>query len=181
MTATDSSSATRREAIFRLLALPAALLSPGAGAAPAAGLGLELLVFRQPGAAAGAGTAGIPTPGTPGPVLGPLLPGLRRGGYTLLAATARTLAVGAGATGALPFEELAPAPGLRGQLAVTRGQLLTVHLVAADAACATGGAIDERRRVKFGDRHYFDSPCIGAILAITPLEAGPAAGSPPGA
>ena len=183
MTSRDPPLESRREAILGLLAVPAVLAARpvGAAAGPAAGLNVELLVFRQPGIATGA--AGIGTPSAPGPmlgpmlgpVLGPLLPGLRRAGFTLLAAGARTMPVAANATGALPFHELAAAAGVTGQLAVTRSQLLTVHVVAGDAGCAAGAAIDERRRVKFGDRHYFDSPCIGVILALTPLESAPPA------
>ena len=180
MTMRDPRLAARREFILGLLAVPAAVapLCAGAAAGPAVGLNVELLVFRQPGLAG----AGISTPAALGPVLGPLLPGLRRAGFTLLAATARPLPVAANATAALPFHDLAPAAGLGGQLAVTRGQLLTVHVVAEDAGCAPGTAIDERRRVKFGDRHYFDSPCLGAILALSPAEpALPAGSAAPGA
>ena len=82
MTSRDPPLESRREAILRLLAVPAVLAARpvGAAAGPAAGLNVELLVFRQPGIATGA--AGIGTPSAPGPmlgpVLGPLLPGLRR-------------------------------------------------------------------------------------------------------
>lgn len=192
---------TRRNALALLLGLPAGLahaagqppshpqaLAPGTapgptpgsapGSAPAlaaapAALLVELLVFRQP--QRGAIAAAAPSTGLAlGPVLGPLLPALHRNGYALLAAGARTLSVAANGTVALPFRELSPATGLAGQFALSRGQLLSVRLAAEFADCTSGGAIDERRRVRFGERHYFDSACLGALVAVsTATDAAP--------
>ncbi len=143
--------------------------SASALAATPAALLVELLVFRQP--QRGAIAVAAPSPGLAlGPVLGPLLPALHRNGYALLAAGTRTLSVAANGTVALPFRELSPVTGLAGQFALSRGQQLSVRLAAEFADCPAGAAIDERRRVRFGERHYFDSACLGALVAVSPAS-----------
>lgn len=162
-------SAGRRRLLIALAALPAAR-SFGAGV-DAGHLGFEVVFFRQPGkpgplpsaAASGAG-----------PLLAPLVPGLRRGGYGLLGAINAVLPVGSGATGTARLADLVPGSGLEGYLSIARGQLLVVHLSARYEGGAAGTEIDERRRVKFNERHYFDSPAFGAIVAIAPPADAPA-------
>ena len=153
--------------LLSLAALPFAARAgaPGPGMPVESGhLALEALFFRQPGTRAEPAALA----GPPGPVLGPLVGGLRRAGFGVVGQLSTTLQIAAGATGVARLEELLPGSGLSGRLSVTRSQILVVHLDAHCAECAGSADIDERRRVKFGERHYFDSPLIGAIIALNP-------------
>ena len=173
-------SATRRRLLEALLGLPLvpaaapAAATPPAAPAPlpaASQLLLEVILFRQPGVA-GSGGGG---PAGSGASLTPLLAGLKRGGYGVLGHAQATLTIAANATGALRLEDLLPGAGVSGRLTVTRGQILIVHLSAHCAECSASSDLEEKRRVKFGERHYFDGPVIGAILTVNPAAPASAA------
>lgn len=163
----------RRRLIQALLGLPLAAAGPAApGAAPATPgssaatgrLALDVLLFRQPG------TPPLPATAThvpDGAALAAAAAGLRRAGYPLVGYMGLILPVAAGATATLRLAEALPGAGVEGELAVTRGQLLSVHLALHCADCGANQDIDERRRVKFGERHYFDGPRVGALLVLT--------------
>ena len=171
------SSVARRHLLLGLAGLPlaASVAAPGAGTPAEPGhLAVEALFFRQPGTRA-EGPASAIVQAAPGSVLGPLIGGLRRAGYPLLGHLSASRPFAAGSTGVARQEELLPAAGLTGRLSLTRSQILVVHLSAHCEACDASADIDERRRVKFGERHYFDSPAIGVILSISPPPDQPAA------
>lgn len=174
----------RRRAIASLLCLPAGLaVALQRSGAPAASteFTLEVLVFRQPGSSVPVPT-GLAT--TLGPLLGPLAPGLKRAGYALLAGGVRTFNLGASGAGTVALHELAAGAAdnvLAGVVTLSRGQQLSLHVTATDPDCAATSAIDERRRIKSGDRHYFDGPCVGVIVAVSapnPVGAAESAPSP---
>ncbi len=160
----------RREFVLGLLALPAVAQSaaPIAGSPDSGHLLLEAVFFRQATPKSGKPTAPVAN-ATANATLTPLLAGLRRAGYPLLGQLAIHLPVAAGATGVIKLEESLPGAGLVGRLSLARSQLLTIQLNAHCEDCRTTDDIDEHRRVKFGERHYFDSPVIGAILSVNPL------------
>jgi hypothetical protein len=163
-----------------LLAALGTAVAPAA-LAQSARFAVEAIVFRQPGAPA-APTAGepardaVPT-GRVAPLprdawqLGNLQGGLQRAaGYRVLAHGAWSADVPANGSVAARVDDVLPASGLSGTIAVQRGQYLFVRLD-LDYAPVEGGVIRmrERRRVKFNERHYFDHPALGVIAVVSPL------------
>jgi hypothetical protein len=173
---------TRREAV---LAIAALALAPGARADSAppppgsARYHVELVVFRQLGAPPRALPAPEIAAGStlPGRVLvlpdaswqlGALAGGLAQHGYAPLAHSAWTAIVPPNGRTTAHTEDLLPAAAaVAGSIAVQRGQYLFVGLE-LDYRGAAGQVygMREKRRVKFGERHYFDHPAFGAIVAI---------------
>jgi hypothetical protein len=142
---------------------------------------VEILVFRQPG-----------TPPPPVPVaplqgvttiagrvdvlpeaswqLGAAEQALvRRGGYEVLAHAAWAAIVPPnGRTTARLDEVLKDGTPLAGSVALQRGQYLFLGLdVDYQAAPGVVFGLREKRRVKFGERHYFDHPAFGIIAEVT--------------
>ena len=177
---------SRRQA---LLGLAAAAVAPRAlaEAPPPAGsarYAVELIVFRQLGALpAPVPTAGVAVTTTvPGRVLpladtewqlGPAEAALARGGYTVLAHTAWAVIVPANGRTTAHLEDLLAQPTqVAGSVALQRGQYLFLGIEIdyrpADAGLSPSVvySIREKRRVKFGERHYFDHPAIGAIASV---------------
>jgi hypothetical protein len=99
---------------------------------------------------------------------------LRKHGYTLLGHAAWTAVVPAlGRTTAPLADVLAPTSPLTGSVAVQRGQHLFLNVEVDFLTHERGGTgelsygIRERRRVKFGERHYFDHAAFGIIARVT--------------
>ena len=64
---------------------------------------------------------------------------------------------------------LPPGTGLAGAVSLQRGQYLFLG-VDVDFVAAEGPrySLRERRRVKFNERHYFDTAAIGVIAEVRP-------------
>ena len=143
---------------------------------------IEIIVFRQPGPL----PAAVPT----GPsaqvaaIAGrvELLPetewqlvaletGLkRRGDFRVLAHMAWAAIVPPNGRTTAQLEDLLTAgTGLFGTVSLQRGQYLYLG-VDVDYVAPEGPAyaLRERRRIKFNERHYFDTPAIGVIAEVRP-------------
>ena len=98
---------------------------------------------------------------------------LARGGYTVLAHTAWAVIVPANGRTTAHLEDVLSQPTtVAGNVALQRGQYLFLG-IDIDYRPAEPGlgppvvySIREKRRVKFGERHYFDHPAIGAIASV---------------
>jgi len=168
-----------------ILGLTAALGVPRAWAdlrGDGARFQIEMLLFRQPGPAPHA----TPVPTRPGAITSPgrveALPAdghwqlsgareaLARHGYATLGHAAWLAVVPTnGRTTARLEDVLKPGAPIAGTVALQRSQYLFLgvdvdYLSTAD----TVYAVRERRRVKFGEHHYFDHPAYGAIAVVTP-------------
>ena len=166
-----------------LAGLAAAAAAPAFAAEAPAGSArylVEMLVFRQPGAPP------APMPVTPLPIVtsipgrievlpesawqlgGPELALARQGSYLLLAHTAWAAIVPPnGRTTARLEDVLKEGTPLAGSVAVQRSQYLFLG-VDVDYLAAPGVSygLREKRRVKFGERHYFDHPAFGVIAQV---------------
>jgi hypothetical protein len=179
---------SRRQVVLGLAALTAApaLLADTPPPAGSARYLVEIIVFRQPGPAPAA------VPAAPLPVA-TAIPGrvtvlpqadwqlasvagalARRSGYTLLAHVAWAAIVPPNGRTTARLEDLLPdTPSLAGAVAVQRGQYLFLgvdidYRPPGDAVPdGASYALREKRRVKFGERHYFDHPAFGVIAAVT--------------
>lgn len=181
---------TRRTFLMTTGASAVALLSGTAWSQRAdAEVAIELIVFRHSGANDALGTArAAPEPAGPATTppqarMLPLPPArqqlagveatLRRSGLgRVVARTGWSQVVPAGGSLPIRIEELPGIPaGLRGVVALERGQFLTLRLDLVLAAQG-GGFLNlrERRRVKYGERHYFDHPVLGAIALVSPVK-----------
>jgi hypothetical protein len=167
-----------------LLSLAGAAVAPALGQTPPSGSArylVELIAFRQPGPAPKAIPAGPLSQATAiaGRIevlpetawqLGAIEASLHRRDYTVLAHTEWAAIVPAnGRTTARLEDVLAGPTPLAGSVAVQRSQYLFLG-VDVDFAVPDGPtySMRERRRVKFGERHYFDHPAFGLIAQITP-------------
>ncbi|MBS0395636.1 MAG: hypothetical protein JSR54_13490 [Proteobacteria bacterium] len=183
---------SRRAFLAGLAALAGgALARPAAAEAPAgsARYHVEILVFRQPGPLPPA----YPLPALP---VASAIPGrveplpesawqlnaaeqglAHRGGYTLLAHAAWAAIVPPnGRTTARLEDVLKDGSGLAGAVAVQRGQYLFLGVdVDYQAAPGTTYGLREKRRIKFGERHYFDHPAFGLVAQVVPSRGEPAA------
>ena len=174
-------SYTRREAVLAITSLALAPRVFGEATPPpgSARYHVELVVFRQPGAPpralpVAAIAAGSTIPGRVVPLpesswqLGAPAAALARHGYALLAHSAWAAIVPPNGRTTAHTEDLLPAGApVSGSIAVQRSQYLFVGLEldyrgAADQLYG----LREKRRAKFGERHYFDHPAFGAIVAI---------------
>jgi hypothetical protein len=175
-----------------LLGLAASAAVPSLAAEAPAGSArylVEILVFRQPGP---------PPPPMPAAALPSataiagrieLLPEsawqlgaaeqalARQGGYTLLAHAAWAAIVPSnGRTTARLEDVLKDGTPLAGSVALQRSQYLFLGVdVDYRAEPGVTYALREKRRIKFGERHYFDHPAFGVIAQVTPSR-GEAAG-----
>lgn len=162
---------------------PAAALSAPEAPPGSARYVVEILVFRQPG-----------TPPPPQPVAAlptvTTLPGrveplpetawqlasagetLPRRGYPLLAHAAWLAIVPPnGRTTAKLEDVLPPGTGLAGDVAVQRSQYLFLGLdVDWTPTAGTTYGLRERRRIKFGEHHYFDHPAFGVVAQVVPAR-----------
>ena len=142
---------------------------------------VEMLVFRQPG------TLPPPLPVAPLAIV-TTIPGrvellpesawqlsgagealTRRGGYELLAHAAWAAIVPANGRTTARLEDLLPAgTPLAGSIALQRSQYLFLG-VEVDYQAAPGATfgLREKRRIKFGERHYFDHPAFGVVAQVT--------------
>ena len=178
---------TRRAVLLGLAA--SAVASAFADAPPGSARYLvEILVFRQPGP--------LPKPAPAPPLPGvsaiagriELLPehqwqlagaeqALARRNYPLLAHTAWAAIVPPnGRTTARLEDLLREGTPLAGSIALQRSQVLLLS-VDVDYLAGPGQSfgLREKRRIKFGERHYFDQPAFGIIAQVTPSRGAPAA------
>jgi len=182
-----SEALSRRQALAALIALAAAPRA-FAEAPPPAGSGrylIEVLAFRQPGAAPAPVPAPPIAPSTtlPGRVvalpdadwqLGSLESALTRAGYPLIAHTAWAAIVPPNGRTTAHLEDVLPEGSpLAGAVALQRGQylFLGVELDFRPADAPTPGTVyslREKRRIKFNERHYFDHPAMGLIAQVSP-------------
>ena len=142
---------------------------------------IEILVFRQPGTPpAPMPTAPLAIVSTlPGRVemlaepawqLGPAELALaHHGDYALLAHTAWIALVPPnGRTTARCEDVLKEGTPLAGSVALQRGQYLFLGIdMDYQAAPSVTYGLREKRRVKFGERHYFDHPAFGVVAQVT--------------
>ncbi len=63
---------------------------------------------------------------------------------------------------------------LAGSVAVQRSQYLFMGIELDYSLAGQTYGLREKRRVKFGERHYFDHPAFGVIAQITPSKGAPA-------
>ncbi len=167
-----------------LAGLAACASVPGLAAEAPAGSArylVELLVFRQPG------TLPPPMPAAPLQIV-TTIPGrvellpesawqlgsaeqalARKGGYAPLAHAAWAAIVPANGRTTARFEDLLKdGLPLAGSVALQRSQYLFLGVeVDYQAAPGITYGLRERRRVKFGERHYFDHPAFGVIAQVT--------------
>jgi hypothetical protein len=173
---------TRRDLLLgsaALVAVPATFDSAQAQAA--ARYSVEIVVFQQPGLAPPAASV-MTVPRAQSPAgrvdvlpstewqLGNVAGGLKRSaGYRVLGHAAWAASVPANGTLAARVEDVLPASGLSGAVAVQRGQYLFLR-VELDYATPDGRVyqLRERRRVKFNERHYLDHPALGVIAVVSP-------------
>jgi hypothetical protein len=133
---------------------------------------VEVIVFRQPGAP---GQAVKPEPAAdsahPTPLAG-LDYGLRRGGYTVLGHASWVVSVVPNGTATTSLEGLMPGSPVVGKVTITRGQNLFLRLDARDTSegSAALARVNERRRIKFGERQYFDGAELAAIATVVPMR-----------
>lgn len=59
---------------------------------------------------------------------------------------------------------------ITGTVAVQRSQTLFLGLELDYAAGGQSYGLREKRRIKFGERHYFDHPAFGVLVAVTPSK-----------
>ncbi len=167
-----------------LAGLAACASLPGLAAEAPAGSArylVEILVFRQPG------TLPPPVPvaplGTVTTIVGrvELLPEsfwqlaaagvalARRGGYQVLGHAAWAAIVPPNGRTTARLEDVLPAgTPLAGSVALQRSQYLFLGVeVDYQAEPGVSYGLREKRRVKFGERHYFDHPAFGVIAQVT--------------
>ena len=177
---------SRRKALLGLAALAAV---PEVFADPPPPVGsarylVEIIVFRQPGTWPPAvPAAAIAQTGTvAGRVitlpdadwqLGSSEAALARAGFARIAHTAWAAIVPAnGRTTAHLEDVLAADAAVTGAVALQRGQYLFLGVELdfrpTDPALAPGTvySLREKRRVKFGEKHYFDHPAFGVIATV---------------
>ena len=97
---------------------------------------------------------------------------LKAGGYKLLARAAWSQSAASwGSRSGLPLETLGiDVPGLSGNFLLERGSLLHfgMNLRYAADTNALPQQLNEIRRVKFGEKQYYDHPTLGVIAIVTP-------------
>jgi hypothetical protein len=175
-----------------LLGLAAGLAVPAIGFAAEIPVGsirviVELLAYRQ------AGTPPLPLPLPPLPNLSTITGRVEplgrdtlqmsaareaiatRGGLHVLAHSAWAAIIPPNGRTTAQMEDVLPADSpLAGGIAVQRSQYLFMFVdVDYTAAGATYG-IRMKRRIKFGERHYFDHPAFGLIVQVRPTKDTPA-------
>lgn len=177
---------SRRRALAALAAFAAA--PAGAAEAPA-GSGrylIELIAFRQPGTPPPAvpAPAIAPTATTPGRVIAlpqadwqllSLDAALARAGFAPITHTAWVAIVPQNGRTTAHLEDVVPAGSpLTGQVALQRGQYLYLGVDLdfrpgeAGSTPAPVYSLRDKRRIKFGERHYFDHPAMGVIATVNP-------------
>jgi Peptidoglycan-binding protein, CsiV len=188
---------TRRQALVTIAAAaaaPLALAEPPPPPAGSARYHIELIVFRQPGE--------LPAPQPPEPLtgggtlagrvtpvpdsewqLGSVASSLGQRGFRIVTHTAfYSIVPPNGRTTAHLEDLLPPDTPLSGSIAVQRGQYLYLGVEldyrppAAPEQTAPLYTMREKRRIKFGERHYFDNPAFGAIVWIAVPHALPPSG-----
>jgi len=176
-----SATLTRRTFLAGVAAC-ASLRSLAAEAPPGSARYLvEILVFRQPGTLPQPMPVAALTPVTTIAGRVELLPEsawqlgaaeqalARQGGYELLAHSAWAAIVPQnGRTTARLDDVLKEGAPLAGSVALQRSQYLFLGIdIDYQAAPGVTFGLREKRRVKFGERHYFDHPAFGVIAQVT--------------
>jgi hypothetical protein len=160
-----------------LLTLALADLAQAAEPADAARLLVEVVVFRQPGAPGEAVKSEASADSARQTPLAGLDVALKRSGYTVLGHGSWLVSVAPNSTAATSLEGLMPGAPVTGKVSITRGQILFLKLDARDTSegSATLAHVNERRRIKFGERHYFDGAELSAVAAVVPVRGAAAA------
>lgn len=141
---------------------------------------VEIVVFRtsemppSDSPAASAGSSGIPASPVSAGRLSDVASRLRAaGGYRVLGHAAWTQAPAPwNSRRGVSLGEVGLGNGLSGSVILERGQYL--HL-GFDLKYSEGGrswVVNEVRRVKTGERQYFDHPALGIIAIVTPVGGG---------
>ena len=93
-----------------------------------------------------------------------------RDGYPVLAHAAWAAIVPPNGRTTARLEDLLPGgTPLAGSVALQRSQYLFLGVeIDYQAAAGVSYGLREKRRVKFGERHYFDHPAFGVIAQVTP-------------
>jgi hypothetical protein len=97
---------------------------------------------------------------------------VRKGGYRILSHLAWAAIVPPNGRTTAHVEDLQSeeSPALSGTVAVQRSQYLFMGIELDYAVAGQTYGLREKRRVKFGERHYFDHPAFGVIAQITPSK-----------
>jgi len=174
---------SRRDFVLALLAASAAPMGVAHGDVPAGSARylIELLAFRPPGAAPKAYP--VPEITSPASIAG-RIEALTATEYQLTAAAAALTAKGGyHVLGHSAWAAIVPPNGrttthlddvlpggspLSGILAIQRSQYLFLGLEVDYATAGQTYGVREKRRIKFGERHYFDHPAFGMIALVTP-------------
>jgi hypothetical protein len=167
----------RRARLALLLALAATGLARGAEPADSGRLLVEVIVFRQPGAPGAAVKSEAPGDSARQTPLAGLDVALNRRGYTVLGHGSWVVSVAPNSTATTNLEGLMPGAPVTGKVSITRGQILFLKLDARDTSegSAALAHINERRRIKFGERHYFDGAELSAVASVVPVRGSAAA------
>lgn len=185
-----SAHPTRRELLAGLAALlgsPLVLADSASPSPPPPGSArylVEILAFRPPGALPKAYPAPAVSAAQTLPGRVELLPAAeyqlgsarealsRKGGYHILGHLAWAAIVPPNGRTTAHVEELGSSDTspLTGTVAVQRSQYLFMGLELDYSTGNQSYGLREKRRVKFGERHYFDHPAFGVIAQVTPSK-----------
>ena len=159
------------------LALAAAGLAQAAEPADSGRLLVEVVVFRQPGAPGETVKSEASSDSARQTPLAGLDVALTRRGYTVLGHGSWLVSVAPNSTATTTLEGLMPGAPVTGKVSITRGQILFLKLDARDTSegSAALAHINERRRIKFGERHYFDGAELSALATVVPARGSAAA------
>jgi hypothetical protein len=180
---------SRRDFVLALLAATAAPIAVTHGDVPAGSARylIELLAFRPPGAAPK--VYPVPDISSVGSIPGRIEPLTAtdyqmtaaatalasKGGYRVLGHAAWAAIVPPNGRTTTHLEEVLPSGSpLSGLLAIQRSQYLFLGLEVDYATGDQTYGLREKRRIKFGERHYFDHPAFGLIALVTPGKGTPA-------
>lgn len=120
--------------------------------------------------------AGFAGPGAP-PRLSNVAARMDRGGFRLLWHQAWIQPASSGAGQDLPLlaalGQGQADPGISGSVTLTAGRFLHLGLdLELRSAQGLEAELRQRRRIRFGEEHYFDDPRIGVIAVVSPVEPG---------
>lgn len=184
--ATTPAVRSLRRAALLALALLGAAASPAQTPSPGSGTySVEVIVFRSAGGNDGGTAAPMRGGGDAagdtqvaryvGPLpgsrlqLGGAREKLAAGGYRILAHTGWVQTAGSwGSRSGLTLERVGiRVPGLAGSFILERGSLLHLGMNLRHTGDGGTAQINEIRRVRLGERNYYDHPSLGVIAVVT--------------
>jgi hypothetical protein len=97
---------------------------------------------------------------------------LRKGGFKLLEHLVWAVIVPPNGRTTTHLEDLQTSDpqALTGSLAVQRSQYLFMGIELDYSVAGRTYGLREKRRIKFGERHYFDHPAFGVIATVSPAK-----------